>query len=165
MASALPLTDLQRIELAFPAAAMLHVVDRGADAAHPRMCQVRLLLLVTLDEALGASTERERRKLQARLDRALRAFLAPLVRGGGRVDAVGLVAWRMLEAVLEADVLVLPEGIPLSDALAALRPALQRAADVPEVAAAVARDWPAALARLQALGLYEEVGAGRAMAA
>ena len=71
----------------------------------------------------------------------------------------------MLAAALNADVLVLPEGTPLSDALAALRPALQRAADDPQVAAKVARKWPKAMGGLQALGLYGEVGGDVTMAA
>ena len=147
-------TDLQRIELAFPAEAMLHVVDHGADPRDPDVLRVRRLLVGTVDEALAGLVDRERRKLRTRLDRTMRAFLAPIVAVGGRVDVVGLIAWRVLAAVLDADVLVLPEGTPLSDALEMMRPALERAARDPVALARVEVEWPAALERLQGLGLY-----------
>lgn len=152
-------TDLQRMELAFPAEAMLHVVDHGADPADPTVRRVRRLLIGTVDEALAGLAGRDLRKLRTRLDRTLRAFLAPIVAVGGRVDVVGLIAWRVLAAVLEADVLVLPEGTPLSDALEEMRPALESAAQDPAVCARVAAEWPSALARLQAAGLYATVPA------
>ena len=47
------LTDLQRIELALPAEAMLHVVDHGADRRDPEVQRVRRLLVGTVDEALA----------------------------------------------------------------------------------------------------------------
>ena len=87
----------------------------------------------------------------------MRVFLAPIVAIGGRVDVVGVVAWRVLAAVLEEDVLVLPEGTPLSDALEEMRPALERAAVDPVVFVRVEVEWPAALRRLQAAGLYRAV--------
>ena len=87
----------------------------------------------------------------------MRAFLAPIVAIGGRVDIVGVVAWRVLAAVLEADVLVLPEGTPLSDALEEMRPALERAARDPVLFARDEVEWPAALRQLQAAGLYRAV--------
>ena len=148
------LTDLQRVELAFPAEAMLHVVDHGADPRDPNVQRVRRLLVGTVDEVLGGLVDRERRKLRTRLDRTMRAFLAPIVAVGGRVDVVGLIAWRVLAAVLDADVLVLPEGTPLSDALEEMRPALERAAHDPVALARGEVEWPAALERLQVLGLY-----------
>lgn len=147
-------TDLQRIELAWPAEAMLHVVDHGADPRDPDVQRVRRLLLGTVDEALAGLVDRERRKLRTRLDRTMKVFLAPIVAMGGRVDVVGLIAWRVLAAVLEADVLVLPEGTPLSDALEEMRPALERAARDPVALARVEMEWPAALERLRAVGLY-----------
>ena len=150
-------TDLQRIELAFPAEVMLHVVDHGADLKDPGVQRVRRLPLGTVDEAFAGTTGRDLRKLRTRLDRTMRAFLAPIVAIGGRVDVVGVVAWRVLAAVLEADVLVLPEGTPLSDALEGMRPALERAARDPVVCARVEVEWPAALRRLQAVGLYGAV--------
>lgn len=88
----------------------------------------------------------------------LRTFLSPLVRARGRVDVVGLVVWQVLGAVLDDGILVLSEGVPFSDALDAMRPALKRALMSPEVAAEVAHAWPGALRRLQATGLYAEVG-------
>ncbi len=69
---------------------------------------------------------------------------------GGRVDVVGLIAWHVLAAVLEAGVLVLPEGTPLSDALEEMRPALEQAASDPVAAARADVEWYAALGRLQA---------------
>ena len=159
------LTDLQRIELAFPAAAMLHVLDHAADAADPRVGRIRAFLVGTVDEVLTDLSQHQSRKLRSRLDRVLRTFLSPLTRARGRVDAVGLIAWRVLEAVLEADILVLPEDTPLSRALAAMRPALRRAAREPQVAIDVAREWPKALRRLQALGLYGDVGSDESVAA
>ena len=147
-------TDLQRIEIAFPAEVMLHVVDHGADTKDPDVQRVRRLLLGTVDEALTGLVGRDGRKLRTRLDRTMRAFLAPIVAIGGRVDVVGLIAWRVLAAVLEADVLVLPEGTPLSDALDEMRPALEQAASDPVAAARADVEWSAALGRLQALGLY-----------
>ncbi len=68
-----------------------------------------------------------------------------------------MIAWRVLAAVLEADVLVLPEGTPLSDALEEMRPALERAATEPVVFARVEVEWQEALRRLQAAGLYKAV--------
>ena len=65
-------TDLQRIELAFPAEAMLHVVDHGADTSDPDVQRVRRLLLGTVDEALAGLVDRDRRKLRTRLDRGSR---------------------------------------------------------------------------------------------
>lgn len=38
-------TDLQRIELAFPVEAMLHVVDHGADPKDPAVKRLRLASL------------------------------------------------------------------------------------------------------------------------
>ena len=160
-------TDLQRLELAFPAEAMLHVVDHGADRRDPDVQRVRRLLVGTVDEALSGLAGRDLRKLRTRLDRTMRAFLAPIVAIGGRVDVVGLIAWRVLAAVLDADILVLPEGTPLSDALEEMRSALERAAGDPVAAARVEVEWPAALQRLQAAGLYEAVSVrvGRAACA
>ena len=80
---------------------------------------------------------------------------------GGRVDVVGLIAWRVLAAVLDAGVLVLPEGTPLSDALDVICPALERAANDPVAAARAEVEWGAALKRLQAAGLYAGVEIGR----
>lgn len=150
-------TDLQRIELAFPAEAMLHVIDHGADPKDPTVQRVRRLLLGTVDEAFAGLTGRDLRKLRTRLDRTMRAFLAPIVTIGGRVDVVGVIAWRVLAAVLEADILVLPEGTSLSDALEEMRPALERATRDPVVFGRVEVEWPAALRRLQAAGLYGAV--------
>ena len=150
-------TDLQRIELAFPAEAMLHVVDHGADLKDPDVQRVRRLLLGTVDEAFAGMVGRDLRKLRTRLDRTMRAFLAPIVAIGGRVDVVGVIAWRVLAAVLAAVILVLPAGTPLSDALEEMRLALERAARDPVVFARVEVEWPAALCRLQAAGLYEGV--------
>ena len=150
-------TDVQRIELAFPAEAMLHVVTHGADPRDPVVQRVRRLLLGSVDEALAGLTGRDLRKLRTRLDRTMRAFLAPIVTVGSRVDVVGVIAWRILATVLEADILVLPEGTPLSDALEEMRPALEKAAAEPVVHAWVETEWPAALRRLQAVGLYESV--------
>ena len=150
-------TDLQRVELAFPAEAMLHVVDHGADPKDPTVQRVRRLLLGTVDEAFVGLVGRDLRKLRTRLDRTMRAFFAPIVAVGGRVDVVGVIAWRVLAAVLEADVLVLPEGAPLSDALEEMRPALERAAADAVVLARVEVEWPAALRWLQAAGLYGAV--------
>ena len=150
-------TDAQRIELAFPAEAMLHVVDHGADPKDPTVQRVRRLLLGTVDEAFAGLTGRDLRKLRTRLDRTMRAFLAPIVVVGSRVDIVGVIAWRVLAAVLEADVLVLPESTPLSDALEEMRPALERAATEPVVFARVEVEWQRALHRLQAAGLYGAV--------
>ena len=147
-------TDLQRIELAFPAEAMLHVIDHGADPKDITVQCVRRLLVGTVDEAFAGLVGRNRRKLRTRLDRTMRAFLAPIVAVGGRVDVVGVITWRVLAAVLEADVLVLPENIPLSDALEEIRPALEAAAADPVMFARVEVEWPAALQRLQHLGLY-----------
>ena len=152
-------TDLQRMELAFPAEAMLHVLDHGADPADPDVRRVRRLLVGTVDEALAGLPGRDLRKLRTRLDRTMRAFLGPLVTVGGRVDVVGLVAWRVFAVVLEADVLVLPEGTPLSDALEEMRPALESAARDPMAFARAEAEWPAALSRLQAAGLYAGVPA------
>ena len=87
----------------------------------------------------------------------MRGFLAPIVMVGSRVDVVGVIAWRILAAVLEADVLVLPEGTPLSDALEEMRPALERAAADPMVHVWVETEWPVALRRLQVAGLYGAV--------
>ena len=106
------LTDLQRIELAFPAEAMLHVVDHGADPKDPTVQRARRLLVGTVDKAFAGLAGRDLRKLRTRLDRTMRAFLAPIVAIGGRVDVVGVIAWRVLAAVLEADILVLPEAHP-----------------------------------------------------
>ena len=150
-------TDLQRIELAFPAEVMLHVVDHGANPKDPGVQRVRRLLIGTVDEAFAGTAGRDLRKLRTRLDRTMRAFLAPMVAIGGRVDIVGVIAWRVLGAVLDADVLVLPEGTPLSDALEEMRPALERAAHDSVVFARVEVEWPAALRRLQAAGLYRPV--------
>ena len=150
-------TDLQRIELAFPAEAMIHVIDHGADPKDPTVQRARRSLLGTVDEAFAGLTGRDLRKLRTRLDRTMRAFLAPIVAIGGRVDVVGVIAWRVLAAVLEADVLVLPEGTPLSDALEEMRPALERAAHDPVVSGRVEVEWPAALRRLQEAGLYGAV--------
>ncbi|RYB01353.1 hypothetical protein [Lichenibacterium ramalinae] len=150
-------TDVQRIELAFPAEAMLHVVDHGADPKDPTVQRVRRLIVGTVDEAFAGLTGRDLRKLRTRLDRTMRAFLAPIAAIGGRVDVVGVIAWRILAAVLEANVLVLPEGTPLSDALEVMRPALERAAIDSVVSARVEVEWPAALRRLQADGLYGAV--------
>ena len=158
-------TDLQRIELAFPAEAMLHVVDHGADPKDPAVQRVRRLLLGTVDEAFAGTAGRDLRKLRTRLDRTMRTFLAPIVAIGGRVDVVGVIAWRVLAAVLQADVLVLPEGTPLSDALEEMRLALERAARDPVVFARVEVEWPAALRRLQAAGLYGAVTVRVALAA
>ena len=151
------ITDLQRLELAFPAEAMLHVVDHGADPREPDVQRVRRLLVGTVDEALSGLAGHDLRKLGTRLDRTMRAFLAPIVAIGGRVDVVGLIAWRVLAAVLDADILVLPEGTPLSDALEEIRPALEQAAADPVAAARVEVEWSAAVERLQAAGLYEAV--------
>lgn len=153
----LMLTDRQRIELAFPAEAMLHVVEHGTDPRDPDVVRVRRLLVGTVDEALAGLVGRDLRKARTRLDRIMRAFLAPIVAIGGRVDVVGLIAWRVLAAVLDADVLVLPEGTPLSDALEEMRPALERAARDPVALARVEVEWPAALERLRAVGLYAGV--------
>jgi hypothetical protein len=150
-------TDLQRIEIAFPAEAMLHVVDHGADPKDPTAQRVRRLLIGTVDEAFAGLVGRDLRKLRTRLDRTMRTFLAPIVAIGGRVDVVGVIAWRVLAAVLEADVLVLPEGTPLSDALEEMRPALESAAADPIVFARVESEWSAALQRLQSAGLYDGV--------
>ena len=150
-------TDAQRIELAFPAEAMLHVIDHGADPKGPTVQRVRRLLLGTVDEAFAGLTGRDLRKLRTRLDRTMRAFLAPIVVVGSRVDIVGVIAWRVLAAVLEADVLVLPKGTPLSDAREEMRPALERAATEPVVLARVEVEWQQALRRLQAVGLYGAV--------
>ena len=150
-------TDVQRIELAFPAEAMLHVVTYGADPKDPTVQRVRRLFLGTVDEAFAGLTGRDLRKLRTRLDRTMRGFLAPIVMVGGRVDVVGVIAWRILAAVLDADVLVLPEGTPLSDALEEMRPALERAAADPVVHAWVATEWAVALRRLQVAGLYGAV--------
>ena len=154
-------TDLQRIELAFPAEVMVHVVDHGADATDPAVLRMRRLLVGVVDEAFSSMADRPRRKLRTRLDRTLRAFLAPIATRGGRVDVVGLIAWRVLAAVLDAEVLVLPEGTPLSDALDVIRPGLERAANDPVAAARAEAEWPAALRRLQAMGLYAGVRIGR----
>ena len=126
-------TDVQRIELAFPAEAMLHVVTHGADPKDSAVQRVRRLLLGTVDEAFAGLIGRDLRKLRTRLDRTMRTFLAPIVMVGSRVDVVGVIAWRILAAVLDADVLVLPEGTPLSDALEEMRPALEKAAADPVV--------------------------------
>ena len=150
-------TDVQRIELAFPAEAMLHVVTHGADPKDPAVQRVRRLLLGTVDEAFAGLTGRDLRKLRTRLDRTMRTFLAPIVMVGSRVDVVGVIAWRILAAVLDADVLVLPEGTPLSDALDEMRPALEKAAADPVVYAWVETEWPLALRRLQVAGLYGAV--------
>ena len=91
------LTDLQRIELAFPAAAMLHVLDHAADAADPRVGRIRGLLVGTVDEVLRGLTQDQSRKLRSRIDRVLRTFLSPLARAKGRVDVVGLIVWRVLD--------------------------------------------------------------------
>ena len=48
-------TDLQRIELAFPAEVMLHVVDHGADPKDPAVQRVRRLLIGTVDEAFAGA--------------------------------------------------------------------------------------------------------------
>ena len=149
--------DLQRVELAFPAEAMLHVVDHGADPRDPDVQRVRRLLVGTVDEALSGLAGRDLRKLRTQLDRTMRAFLGPIVGVGGRVDVVGLIAWRVLAPVLEADVLMLPEGTPLSDALEEMRPALEQAASDPVAAARADVEWRMALGRLQALGLYAGV--------
>ncbi len=82
-------TDLQRIELAFPAEAMLHAVDHGANPKDPTVQRVHRLLLGTVDEAFAGVTGRDLRKLRTRLDRTMRAFLAPIVVVGSRVDVVG----------------------------------------------------------------------------
>jgi hypothetical protein len=153
-------TDVQRIELAFPAEAMLHVVTHGADPQDPVVQRVRRLLLGSVDEALAGLTGRDLRKLRTRLDRTMRAFLSPIVTVGSRVDVVGVMAWRILATVLEADILVLPGGTPLSDALEEMRPALEKAAAEPAVHAWIETEWPVALRRLQAAGLYESVTVG-----
>lgn len=88
------LTDLQRVELAFPDEAMLHVVDHGTDASDPDVQRVRRLLVGTVDEALGGLPDRDRRKLRTWLDRTMRTFLAPIVAMDGRVDVVGLSTLR-----------------------------------------------------------------------
>ncbi len=151
-------TDLQRIELAFPAEAMLHVVDHGADTSDPEVQRVRRLLLGTVDDALTGLVGRDRRKLRTRLDRTMRAFLAPIVAIGGRVDVVGLIAWRVLAAVLERRrAWCCRRAHPLSDALEEMRPALEQAASDPVAAARADVEWSAALGRLQALGLYADV--------
>ena len=142
-------TDLQRIEPAFPAEAMLHVVDHAADPKDPAVQRVRRLLVGLADRDLC--------KLRPRLDRTMRAFLAPIVAIGGRGDVVGVIAWRILAVVLEADIPVLPEGTLLSDAIEKMRPALERAARDPIDFARVEVEWPAALRRLQAAGLYGAV--------
>ena len=159
------LTDLQRIELAFPVMAMLHVLDHGADPTHPRVRHTRTLLVATVDMSVAGLTRVHERRLRSRLDRVLRVFLSPLIRGSGRVDIVGLVVWQVLGAVLDDDILVLSEGTPFSDALEAMRPALERALREPAVAAEVAHAWPEALCRLQTAGLYAEVGREWAAAA
>ena len=147
-------TDLQRVELAFPAEAMLHVVDHGADTRDQDVQRARRLLVGTVDEALAGLVGRDLRKVRTRLDRTMWKFLAPIVTIGGRVDVVGLIAWRVLAAALEADVLILPEGTPLSDALEDIRTALEHAAHDPVALARVEIEWPAALERLQAAGFY-----------
>lgn len=148
------LTHAQRIELAFPAEAMLHVVNHGADPRDPTVQRVRRLLVGTVDEAFAGLAGRDRRKLRTRLDRTMRAFLAPIATIGGRAHVVGVIAWRVLAAMLEAGVLVLPENTPLSDALEEMRPALEPASADPVVFAHVEVEWPAALQRLQHLGFY-----------
>ncbi len=55
--------------------------------------------------------------------------------------------------------LVLPAGTPLSDALEEMWPELQRAARDPVALARVEVEWPAALVRRQAAGLYAEAAA------
>ena len=148
------LTHVQRIELAFPAEAMLHVVDHGADPKDPTVQRVRRLLVGTVDEAFAGLVGRDLRKLRTRLDRTRCQFLAPIATIGGRVDVVGVIAWRVLAAALEAGILVLPENTPLSDAPEEIGPALETAAADPVVFARVEIEWPAALRRLQYLGLY-----------
>ena len=44
-------------------------------------------------------------------------FAWPTIRGQWTVGGKGPVAWRILAAALDADVLLLPEGAPLSNAL------------------------------------------------
>lgn len=77
------LTGLQRLELAFPAEAVLHVVDHGADPRDPDVQRVRRLLVGTVDEALSGLAGRDLRKLRTQLDRTMRAFLGPIVGVGG----------------------------------------------------------------------------------
>lgn len=155
------MNDRQRVEaLIFPTF-FLQVIRCGVREKDADYERCKGYLAEALEEALRGCDDKRRAQILRRTARLHDALTEEYRRAGQQVDKIGLTVLYTLQAVLDADYLVLEEGSRLAAAIDAIVQALGEALDEPKLVASARKQAARMLAHMQRLGVFEGVANDR----
>lgn len=159
------MNDRQRTEaLLFPVW-LLNILHCGVnDKSTDDYKRCTEILGAATEEALKGCDERKRAALLRRVARVHNAITEDYRRNDVHVDKIGLIALYTLQAILEADYLVLEEGSPLSTAINAIIEALADAFTEQRLDASARKHAGKLLCQLQDEGYFWGVASQRGAA-
>ena len=149
------MNDRQRIEaLLFPVW-LLNIIHCGVnDKSTDDYKRCVEILGTATEEALKGCDDRKRAALLRRVARVHNAGTDDYRRNNVHVDKIGLIALYTLQAILEADYLVLEEGTPLAAAITAIIDSLSDAFAEPRLDASARKHASKLLGQLQDEGYF-----------
>lgn len=151
------LTDRQRVEILLFPLFFANILECGVKDKDEEYDRCQLYLDEAILEALKGCDDKRVASLKRRAARAHNAITADYIKNKAHVDKIGLVAIYTLQAILDADYLVLDEGSKLSAAIEAIIAALSHAFAEARLDASARKHAGKMLSQLQAMDYFPGV--------
>ncbi|WP_092496587.1 hypothetical protein [Faunimonas pinastri] len=157
-------TDRQRVEVTLISQILLGVLINGVDRQDETAIRTHLLLKQATDEAVSDLVDGHRNRLLRRSEYAHREIMEPFTRAGSSVAVLGLVAFYFLQELVRQEYLCVGRDSALKRALDLLLPALEPAANVPELDGEAQRRLPEFIEKMHRQGYFRKLHLGEVLA-
>jgi hypothetical protein len=151
-----PLTDRQRVELILPVLLLQDTVKGGHAGPRDAHREAYARLMATIVDLVADLEADHRSKIIRRATRAFREVSAPYRRDGACPTKFGMMAFYLLQRLVDDGMLVVGVASNLHAALDLILPNLEASADKARLAASAEKHADKLLRSLKALGYYRD---------